>query len=183
VSAAISRYIRHVLDGRDDLSSTARHLLEVLGHIANADGMSWWSVPDLARRMGYVGSDGTPHKMTIRRARRELVEGGLVVFTEARGRGHANLYALPIRAHWCALCDGEKGSPTREKGSPTRAKGLTGEPPSIHKGSMKGPRVTFGNGFALAANGSDEDFSTTTGRVPDILKAIRERRYDDIPEP
>jgi DNA-binding transcriptional MocR family regulator len=126
VSAAVSRYIREALDGREDLSPTARHLLDRLGHHANADGLAWPSVDTLANQMGVK-------RITVKRARRELVEAGLIVMIVGGGRGHTNLYAFPKGDHPRAPLAQERGSSTRERGSPTRVNGITGDPRSIHR--------------------------------------------------
>jgi Helix-turn-helix domain len=127
VSAAVSRYIREALEDRQDLSATARHLLEVLGHVAGADGMSWWSVGELARRMGLAD------RRSVQRARRELVEAGLIVFTESRGRGRTNLYALPKTWRQRPLFGPENVALEAENGASDAVKGGAGAARSIHR--------------------------------------------------
>ena len=67
-----SRWVRIVLDELElDLPPRARHLLETLGHMADADGDTWPSVQRLMyrTRMG---------RRTVERARADLVRLGLL---------------------------------------------------------------------------------------------------------
>jgi len=89
MTAAVSRYVRVVLAELElELGPRARHLLEVLGNCAGADGSSWWSVESLAARMAVTPA-------TVRRARAELVAAGLVMVDIGGGR-QSNTYRLPI---------------------------------------------------------------------------------------
>lgn len=74
------------------LTPTDRHLWEVLAHVADDSGMSWYSVDALAQRMGITAAN-------VRRAARRLQAAGVLdVVSTGGGRGHTNLYRVPVQA-------------------------------------------------------------------------------------
>jgi hypothetical protein len=94
MTARVSAFLRVVLVEHDvELSPVARHLAEVLGHYADTTATAWPSIAGLCRRTGY-------HPSTIRKARRELVNAGVIAFEERRGDPRdpesRNRYRFPV---------------------------------------------------------------------------------------
>jgi hypothetical protein len=123
VSAAATVALRLHYHARDDrgnllplpdhvagLSPRARHLWEILAHVADDAGTSYYGQDQLARRMGV-------HPDTVWRAARELQRAGIVTVIAGGGRTHTNLYAVPVG---CPQPPRQRGGSTAETPAPTR---------------------------------------------------------------
>lgn len=136
MSVAWSRYIRENVDPRK-LSPAARHLLEVLGHYGNADGVAYPSTTTLMARM-------CASKSTVKRARREIVTSGVLVVVPGQGR-RPTVYNLPP-----AALRGVTGEPS--EGSLVSPRGVTGDPRSTNRRSKEGAR-TWCDGSCVVCHG------------------------------
>lgn len=96
MSVAAGRYVRELAEAGAlaELHPSARHVLEVLAHYANRDGIAWPSVATLAGRTGH-------HAGTVRRARAALATAGIIAADVSAGGDPrdgetTNRYRFPV---------------------------------------------------------------------------------------
>ena len=163
-----------------DLSPGARHLLVTLALYAYPGTTCYPSDRDLADAMG-LGDERA--RITLWRRRRELESAGLIDYRPGNGRGVHTVYVLNVSVIHNRFTGETRTHVSVSKCPHNRFTGETQTVSPVKRGSTLGstsieePRVTIANGFAVDNDEPPADLDY----VGEVLRAVRERRFSDIP--